>query len=247
MRSTLLLCGAIALAATSTLGCNENSGADNGHGYEKPDAVAPLAAGYPDGPYGLTKGATIDDFQFTGFPNAKQSTASLVPIQMADFYNPHYGDDSYVPDDEASDDRLFPPGSPYGEGKPKPHALLIDIASVWCGPCNQEAKDLLPGLHAKYAPCGGEFLFQLIEGGSPGTDATEAQLKGWTQKYKVDYPATLDPLQRLNSLYAGGTFPAAAIVDTRTMTIVEAVSGVPSDGFWQKLEDVVGAECVAKQ
>ena len=76
-----------------------------------------------------------------------------------------------------ADDRLYPAGSPYNGDtdtqQPKPRVLLIDIASVWCGPCNEEAKSEFPGLYAKYKPCGGQFLFQLAQGAGPGTPATE--------------------------------------------------------------------------
>ena len=32
---------------------------------------------------------------------------------------------------------------------------------MWCGPCNLEAKCVLPNLYNKYGQCGGEFLLQL--------------------------------------------------------------------------------------
>jgi hypothetical protein len=207
--------------------------------------VAPPTAPYPPGPYGIAQGAVIPDDKFPGFVNAQASNTTLQTISLGDFYNPHAGDASYDPATPDEDDRLFPPGSPYGAGKPKPTALLIDIASVWCGPCNEEAKSLLPGLYAKYHPCGGEFLFQLVEGPAPGTPATESNLRAWTKAYKVTYPATIDTSRQLGEFYSGNSFPDAAIVDTRTMKIVEAIQGVPSDAFWAAYEAQLDDACLA--
>ena len=242
-RSLGLLTSAVLL-----LGCNEDPGADNGKGDHKPAPLtssASSAPAYPAAPYGVSKGSTIDDYSFQGFVNAKASNATLQTIHLSDFYNPHADDASYDAPDPADDDRLFPPGSPYGQGSKKPKALLIAIASVWCGPCNQEAKSVFPGLYAKYKPCGGEFLFQLAEGAAPGTPATEKNIRAWTTKYKVNYPATFDAAQQLSPLYSANSFPDSAIVDTRTMKIVEAVTGVPSEGFWKTFEAAIDPACIA--
>jgi len=65
-------------------------------------------------------------------------------IELADFYNPHADDSSYVPSDPTQDDRRFPIGSLYGSNTPKPKALSISISSLWCGACKSEAKTVLP-------------------------------------------------------------------------------------------------------
>jgi hypothetical protein len=245
MRSTLYRSlGAIAIAA-AIAGCNEDPGAENGEGDHKPDPLptpTDTAPAYPPPPYDVSQGAVITDFEFEGFVNSVADNATLQAIHLSDFYNPHAGDASYQPDDPALDDRLYPPGSPYGAGKPKPTALFISIASVWCGPCNEEAKSLLPTLYAKYKPCGGQFLFQLAEGPMPGTTATEQNLRAWTKKYAVDYPATFDPSR---SIYSGNSFPVAVIVDTRTMKIVSFNVSVPDDSFWKTYESLLDPTCLA--
>lgn len=232
--------------------CNDPSN-DIDDGSHKPSPL-PLttstasgeAPTYPPGPTDVAKGAVITNFEFpNGFPNAKKSSEKLEVIKLQDFWNPHVDDPDYNPPSPAEDDRLFPPGSPYGEGRPKPRALAIVIGSVWCGPCNEEAKSLLPVLHAKYAPCGGEFFFQLIEG-QPGNPADEAKLRAWTKAYKVDYPAMIDPRRQLSNLYPTGNFPDSAIIDTRTMVMKEAIQGVADEAFWGTFEGLLDKECVAK-
>jgi hypothetical protein len=181
---------------------------------------------------------TIKDASFPGFVDGQAQSATLDTISLSDFYNPHAGDLSY-------DDRLFPMGSPYGAGTPKPTALLVDIASVWCGPCNEEAQNLLPQLYARYHPCGGEFLFQLAEGSAPGVEVTADTLRAWVTHYRVTYPATFDDAKQLLPLYNADSFPDSAIVDTRTMKIVDAISGVPDATFWSTYESLLDASCLA--
>jgi hypothetical protein len=200
---------------------------------------------YAPGPYGIGKGAIIANYQFVGYAN-KQTNATacdgepcgLQVIQLADFYNPHYGDSTYEPKDEASDDRLFPPDSIYEPGKPKPHVLLVNVSAVWCGPCKAEAHDTFPGLHAKYKPRGGEFLVQLGDSGTPGIPATQSDLDNWTSQFKVDYPAAIDPSLKLAGLFDSGTYPDNLMIRTRTMEIVDLVAGQAEEGgaFWQAFE-----------
>jgi hypothetical protein len=228
--ASLLVLGVASLAA---LGCNEDPGAENGQGDQKPPWLPPpvMTVAYPAGPYDVMSGATIRNYAFPGYPNAQASMDEL-QIQLADFYNPTGTD-------------VYPAGSPYGAGKKKPLGLFIDIASVWCGPCNLEAKTELPAKYAKYRPCGGEFLFQLAEGAAPGTTATPANLAAWTHAYKVNYPATYDPTQQLSALYGGGSFPDGVIIDTHDMHIIEVVSGVPDDSVWKTFESTLDAACLA--
>jgi hypothetical protein len=203
---------------------------------------------YPAGPYGIGEGSVIANFEFLGFTNSTiaRDPASLQGMRLGDLYNPHADDASYVPADADHDDRLFPPGSPYGAGTKKPTTLMIDVASVWCAPCNQEAKELLPPRHAIYKPCGGEFLLQLADGPTPGKAATPSNLVAWTKKYTVDFPAAIDPSSKLSALFKQDAFPSNLIVNTRTMKVVLAMVGEPDATFFAKFEETMNAAaCVA--
>lgn len=240
-------CAAVALSALVTSGCNQDAGADNGKGLYAP-APCPSCAppdAYPDGPYSVSQNGIINPFSFQGFVDAQAPGAAIGTIAIADFYNPHASDPTYQPASPDEDDRLFPPGSPYGAGTKKPTALFVDIASVWCGPCNEEAKDVLNGLYAKYHPCGGEFLFQLAEGSAPGIAVDEKTLHAWVSTYHVSYPATFDPAKQLLPLYSADSFPDSAVVDTRTMKIISMITGVPDDTFWSSYESLLDGACLA--
>jgi hypothetical protein len=200
-------------------------------------AAKPVIA-YPPGPYGINVNSIAPDFEWVGYQNPSLKNDAMQTIRLSDFYNPHADDPTYVPEDPEHDDRLFHTEL-YGIGTPKPKALAVDIGSVWCGPCNQEAKEDLPPLHLKYKPLGGEFLLQLGDGATGGKAATPKDLFNWTKKYKVDFPATIDPDYKLGELFPKNAWPANVIINTRTMKIVTAVAGVPSESYWLKFEKTI--------
>jgi hypothetical protein len=216
----------LAAVAITSMGCSQDPPPEfkPGTGQVKAEIA------YPAGPYGIGEGSIIANYQLIGYANAKVNNQTMQAIQLADFYNPHGKDPSYKPASPEEDDRLFPAGSQYTPGAPKPTVLLIDVASVWCNPCNYEAGNILPGLHKKYTPCGGEFLLQLADGPTPGTAALPKNLYNWTTKYKVDYPSSIDPSYKLMALFEADAFPANMIIDTTTMTIVKVIAGAASWG-----------------
>lgn len=207
---------------------------------------------YPDGPYGVGKGSIIPNFAFIGFVNPTETAAKedTQVINLGDFYNPHGRDAAYVPESPDKDDRLFPAGSKYGEGKPKPTVLAIDVASVWCGPCKAEAQCVLPVHEHRYGPCGGGFMLQLQDGPVQGKAATPTHLYTWSNKtYKESFPAVIDPQGRLISTVATQeAFPQNILVDTTTMQIVEVIAGVPDTAYWKAYEKLLAdPTCPSKQ
>ena len=248
MKNNVILHALGLVAFSALMGCNvQGTGGGSGDpggddpptfpGGQGQDPIKPAA--YPAGPYGISKGSIIANYQFVGYINSVVNNQTMQAIQLADFYNPHGRDPSYQPASPAEDDRLYPEGSPYGAGNKKPTVLALDVASVWCGPCNNEAKVELPPRYAKYAPCGGQFLLQLADGPTPGTPATPTHLYNWTKKYVEDFPAVIDPSYKLSALFKSDAFPANFIIDTTTMEIVEVISGVPSESYWAKYEQLL--------
>lgn len=186
---------------------------------------AKTAIAYPAGPYGLGVGSVLPNFEFLGYQNPV-AAQNQTTIRLSDFYNPHAHDAKYSPAPGEQDDRLFPAESGFAmAGQAKPTVLLIDIASVWCVPCNNEAKSILPQKHALYKNCGGEFLLNLHDGKTPGTTATWLNLNSWTKTYKVDYPAIIDPGFKMDTIFGVDAFPNNVIVDTTTMKIVAVFAG----------------------
>ena len=184
---------------------------------------------YP-GPYGIGTGSVVPNYQFYGYPRASLSKAYVDRIELAHFYNP-------------TGTEVYPAGSPYGEGTPKPLAIVLDRSAIWCGPCNIEAAEDIPRNRLKYAPKA-EFFVVLDDGPTPGTPATEKQLNAWATKYKLDYPSAIDPNQTLSSIVGIDAYPGNVIVRTRDMKIIDWVAGVPPASFWSTLEKVINGEPV---
>jgi hypothetical protein len=184
---------------------------------------------YPAGPYGVTRGTVIQDYAFEGFPSPAAPRDALVPMRLGDFYNP-------------TGDGVFPEGSPHGAGKPKPRAIGIVVGAVWCAPCQQEARSVLPKKHDILAPIGGEIFFVLADTSQPGVPASQQDLVRWTQTFDTDFPAALDPAYALGAVIKTDSFPANILIDTRDMTIVDVVSGVPPESYWTGFEALARGE-----
>ncbi len=253
MRNVFLQSLSIGVAAVSLLACGSttdtgaNNSSSSGGNNPPPATTAPDFAensgqaakselAYPAAPWGIKKGAVIKNYKFVGFPNPSLVKNATDLIELAQFYNPHADDPTYMPASPAEDDRLFPPGSPHGEGNPKPKALVIDAAAVWCGPCNQEAKTTLPPLHLKYKPMGGEFFLVLTDGPTQGVAATQKHLVSWSTKYKVDFPAAISPALEIAEVFSDNAYPTNMIINTRNMVIVQVIAGVPPASFWTLFE-----------
>ena len=231
MRNALLL-GATALVVLGSIGCGSSTDVtvptfQKGHGQ-----TPQTGESYPSAPYGINVGSVVANYHFVGFANSVMDSADMQGIALSVFYNPHANDTTYQPKSPAEDDRLYPPGSIYGEGTPKPTALLLDVSAVWCPPCNAESLSTLPAQFLNLHSQGAQFLLDLTDGPNPGTAATPADLDAWTFKYKEDFPAVIDPEYELAALFAADFYPANLVVNPRNMKICKVVSGAPDAPTW---------------
>lgn len=230
--ATWLVGVASASLATSCVGPDEGGVPD---AFEPEDATTTGTTGttgalsYPAGPYGVTRGQIIQDYSFSGFPSPDKNQSDLVPLQLGDFYNP-------------TGDGTFEEGSPHGAGTAKPRALGIVVGAVWCSPCQQEARSVLPDKHALLEPLGGELFFVLADTDKPGVPASKEDLVRWTTTFDTDYPASLDTNYALAAVIRADSFPANILIDTRDMSIVDVVSGVPPESYWASFEALARGE-----
>jgi len=204
---------------------------------------------YPAGPYGKGEGSIVENLSFIGYVNPVANTATMQRLQFADFYNPHAGDPTYKPASPAEDDRLFPPGSQYGEGTKKPTVIAFDMAAMWCPPCNEESRCVTPVREHRYTACGGGFFLELDQD-VKGNPAVPKNLFTWAAKeYPAHFPVAIDPGDRIIRDYADqGAFPQNYIIDTRTMKIVAKRAGVPDAKYWATYESLLeDPSCPSKQ
>lgn len=232
LKSTIGLGSAFALALLGITGCSTEYVEGDGEPAPEFSAIGqeevPEAAEYAPGPYGYEKGKILPNFTFIGFPNF-MANSGMTYVQLADFYNP-------------TGTEVFPEGSPYGAGQPKPKALLMLMSAAWCGPCKQEASHLKTKYGAEVKPGGGHILGLLVEAvdGSPAKYSTAA---AWADTYDVDYSLVIDPTRQALSVYEPA-FPGNMIIRTSDMKIIEVVAGSPQPGssgytaFWNLFEEV---------
>ena len=199
-------------------------------------------ADYPNSAdWGTAVGSAIPNWTFIGYANSENpSLAGFQQVALSDFYNPHGYEYAACVKGGASDcakkfpDAVFPLNSPYGVGQPKPRALSVGQSAVWCGPCNLEAKSILPGKAAEYQPKGGQIMVALVDGPKPGIPSTYGDIGKWTQKYEVAYPLVTDPNGFLPQMFPP-SLPSNAIIRTADMHIEFVIAGAP--------EDAAGATC----
>ncbi|MSP24919.1 MAG: redoxin domain-containing protein [Myxococcales bacterium] len=256
--SSMVLAMSVALAAFAT-GCTTEEPdvvagefAD-GQGQE---AAALAEATYPtEADWGLEVGQVVPNFAFVGYAASKDpAVVGLQLVSLAEFYNPNGyafeacvkgsgsaadADGKMVPCAQAYPDAMFGEQSPW-KGQPKPRALSLGISAVWCGPCNQEAKSILPGQYTKYKALGGQFLVALVDGPEPGIAANFADITKWKDKYVVEYGLMTDPSGQLSSMFPP-SLPSNGVVRTSDMQIIHVIAGAPEASYWKKFEAVLAS------
>jgi thiol-disulfide isomerase/thioredoxin len=216
------------IVAALTAGCTS--------GEEEPPRPLPGSAktskaAYPSGPYGVTVGQVIANFDFDCYVNANRGTGASFQreLELADLYNP---------DGEG----LHEAGSPFTPDTAKPRALVVNVGAFWCVPCRHEAEKIFPAEYARFAPLGGELMFVLAETQNPGEVADFSWLDKWVKDLDAAYVSCVDLDYQIGALFDAKTFPANVIIDTADMRIVTVVTGIPEDSFWQTLEQLLAGE-----
>jgi hypothetical protein len=224
----LLALSSLAVFALVSAGCATESEVSDGEEVADIDEggqeqVQHADAAYPEGPFGDEVGSIIRNYQFRGFARPQDGNFAGQVISMSDFYNPT-GTEMHAAD------------SIYGE-KPKPKAMMVIIAAGWCGPCQQEAKNILPGEYAEFAPQGAEFLTIMAEDASYN-EPNLKDIENWSTKYKAQWPSVVDGQFKFFALAAEPAFPANILIDTRTMTIVDRVAGA-DPAIFTKMQQIL--------
>ncbi len=203
----VMACGAEAPLPVDQQAPQEAVAADDDSAPMQPSGVLPEAPGYvpfayPEPPYGVATGATMENMEFLGWHNpigAGFALDTTVPVRIADFYDPN--------------------------GEKGIELLMINAVAVWCGVCRTEYADLrTEGIHAKYGPRGLALLGILFED-NDGGPADYADLVNWSNSYQVDFPFVLDPGFKSGVYFDRSATPMNMLIDARTMEILTVVTG----------------------
>jgi hypothetical protein len=171
-------------------------------------------AEYPAGPYGTTRGATIQNLEFMGWRQpdlANYDVAKFEKIRLSDFYNP----------DGRSDVKL----------------LAINASAVWCSVCRAEYEDMnTSGTYEKYRAEGVEILGTLFQDNSY-YPAQPSDLTNWgdAPTHDVKFPLVLDPGFKMGAYFDSDATPLNMVVDVRSMTIVLVTMGY-STTYWGTIQ-----------
>lgn len=156
---------------------------------------------------GSIPGNVMQNFKLVGYKNADQKSlttkGTLTGVSLADFYDP--------------------------DQKLNIKVIHISVASVWCGPCNEET-DETAQVAASLRDQGVVFFQALNDGPVQGTGATKTDLDTWLGSHKVNFTDLLDPdLSAFGEFFDAAAVPFNANLDARSMEILSAGVGAPPD------------------
>ena len=211
--------GGPATAAPGSAGASAGVGNGGGAG-AAPAAVTPPWTAYPPGPYGTSKGATIQNLSFLGWKHpdlAGYDPAKVETVRLSDFYDP--------------------------DGHTGVKLLAVNASAVWCGVCRREYQDMHSNdVYATLRPLGLEILGTLFE----DTNSFPAQpqdLKNWAaiSAHSVKFPFVLDPGFKLGAYFDSDATPLNMLIDVRTMTIVQITMGIsdPTSKYWTQVQGML--------
>lgn len=220
----LMSCGAMAL--TGAMACSssnseptEQTGLQGDSGSAaSAGAKNPYGVSYPSTNLGIaaragnTPGNVMKNFKFFGYrtqPGSPIALGDLQEVSLSDYFDPELRNKA-------------PGGSPY-------RVLHITVSSVWCTPCNEEAKETVAKA-AELADKGVTFLTAIADGPIQGKPAERIDFDGWVKKHKANFTHVLDPsLTNFGSFFDAAAVPFNADVDVRSMEILYAGTGAPPD------------------
>ncbi len=161
-------------------------------------------AQYPCAPYGFNTGSVMQNVSLTGRRDFNMSGSPLddpaATIQLSDYYQ-----------------------------NKNLKVLLISMATVWCGPCQQEQPSLV-ALYQNYqsAHKGVAFLEVILQN-AQAQPADQPTADAWAKTYSLPFDIASDPQNALMPFYNPSTFPVQLILDTSTMSIIYDHTGSSTD------------------
>lgn len=189
-------------------GPEQDKGIDPGSGTASPipgqgTEKNPYGVAYPTANLGYTAragtraGNIIRNYKFLGYRDGDPSKGTEV-ISLADYFDPDM----------------------------KAISLIhFSAGALWCPPCNEEAKALvpiIPTLKAKKVV----VIQAIIEGNERGTGSTPADLDEWQKRHSVNYTIFLDPEQgNLGQFFDAAAIPWNALIDARSMELLTSGTG----------------------
>lgn len=170
-------------------------------------STSPYGTAYPTGDFGFrarqgtVAGQLVPNLAFHGYPGSG-AAAGLQTVSIADFYDP-----------EARNHRV----------------LLLSVVVMWCSHCVAETEELAAAA-AVLRSEGAEILQVAIEGPDTGVAPDRCDLEAWKEQNATTFTVAVDGLARRLSAYTAiTTIPYNALVDARTMEVLDVTEGQITD------------------
>lgn len=162
---------------------------------------------------GKSRGDTIANFKFVGYPNGDTSKG-LQPISLANFFDPT--------------------GSKY-------RIIHIQASGSWCTYCRQET-DMVTPLAPDIAAKKVVWLMSLAEGKAVGTPSSKADLDAWIKAFNSPFTHLWDSGNaKLGIFYDSAALPWNGWIDARTMEILATGVGAitSKDELFKEIDDMI--------
>lgn len=176
---------------------------------EKRD-VNPQGKSYPTGPYGTgkrgaptgtTRGDTIQNYRFLGYPKSAKD-GGLKTVALVDYFNPD-GTNGNV------------------------KLIHVQAAGTWCVYCRNE-QDMVTPKMAEIEGKGVVWLTVVVEGTKAGNPSEMNDLDSWVSRHKTTNTVVIDSGNKnLGVFFRQAALPWNGWVDARTMEILAYQEGAP--------------------
>lgn len=146
-------------------------------------------------------GARIPNFSFQGYPDGDRARGLQV-VSLADYYDPT---------------------------QKRNKVLHLTAAVAWCPHCQAQTATMVaaePSVHLK----GVEIVQTLMEGPHPGASPSLGDLDQWVAERAANLTVVFDSEgRRLSTVANLSGVPWNAAIDTRSMEVLEVMTGSPED------------------
>lgn len=106
--------------------------------------------------------------------------------------------------------------------------VMLDVSSVWCGPCNEAAASSMEVFEAIRDQHKSSFLITVLVQDELAGPATVGDAEEWSEKYGLEYPVVVDEGESVRAAYGVIAFPVFLFI-APTGEVYERIEGKPED------------------
>jgi hypothetical protein len=105
---------------------------------------------------------------------------------------------------------------------------MLDVSSVWCGPCNEAAATSMEVFEAIRAENKASYLITVLVQDEFAGPASVADAEEWSEGYSLEYPVVVDEGEAVRNAYGVIAFPVFLFI-APTGEVYERIEGKPED------------------